>query len=94
MTPHALFDVQMKWTTLMLEAQTVMALRLMAMSGMIPARPGETTRMVAEKGPAMGRAFADATEAMMRGKNPDEIMIAAMAPIGRKVRSNRKRLTR
>ncbi len=94
MSPYAFIDLQLKWTSLLIEAQTVIALRTLAMTGVIPARPGENLRMVAEKGPAMGRAVVNATEAMMRGHSPDEIMTAAMAPIGRKVRSNRKRLTK
>ncbi len=92
MTPQALFAVQMKWAGLVMEAQTVMTLRLLAMAGWIPARPGENTRMVLEKGPAISRSAAAATDALLRGKTPDEVFIAAMAPVTRRVRSNRKRL--
>jgi hypothetical protein len=50
--------------------------------------------MMAEKGPAMTKAYMAATEAMMKGQRPDQVMQAAMKPVSRKVRSNRKRLTR
>ncbi len=94
MTPQSILALQMKFTTLMLETQTVMALRLMAMSGMIPAEPGENARMVTEKAPAMAKSFMAASEAMMRGQAPVQIMNAGLAPVSRKVRSNRRRLTR
>lgn len=94
MTPQAMFALQMNFTTLMLETQTVMALRLLAMGGVIPAQPGENARMVSEKGPAMAKSFMAASEAMMRGQAPAQIMNAGLAPVSRRVRSNRRRLTR
>lgn len=92
MFPNDLFSLQLKMTTLMVETQTVMALRLMGMSGAIPAKHGENERMVDEKGPAMAKAFAAGTKAMMQGKRPDQIMSAAMGPVSKRVTSNRKRL--
>jgi hypothetical protein len=92
MFPSELFSLQLKMTTLMAETQTVMALRLLGMSGAIPAKHGENERMVDEKGPAMAKAFAAGTKAMMAGQRPDQIMSAAMAPVSKRVTSNRKRL--
>ncbi|MDF3414488.1 antifreeze protein [Sulfitobacter sp. M57] len=92
MFPSDLFSLQLKLTTLMAETQTVMALRLMGMSGAIPAKRGENQRMVDEKGPAMAKAFAAANKAMLEGRRPDQIMTAAIAPVSRRVTSNRKRL--
>lgn len=92
MYPSELFSLQLKMTTLMAETQTVMALRLMAMSGAIPAKRGENERMFDEKAPAMAQAFAAATDAMMQGARPDQIMSAAIAPVSKRVTSNRKRL--
>ena len=94
MTPHDIFSAQLKWAALMVEAQSVAGLRIMAMTGLIPAHPGENTRMVIEKGPAMGKALAAASEAMMRGQTPTDIFNAAMVPLSHKVRSNRKRLSK
>lgn len=92
MFPSDLFSLQLKLTTLMAEAQTVMALRLLGMSGIIPARHDENERMLGEKGPAMAKAFAAGSKVMMAGGRPDQIMLAAMTPVSSRVTSNRKRL--
>ena len=92
MNPLAFFSLQTQVTELMVDTQTVMTLRLMGMSGAIPARHGENDRMVAEKGPAMADAYAAGAKAMMAGSTPDQVMSAAMAPLSKKVRANRKRL--
>ncbi|MDF3384381.1 MULTISPECIES: antifreeze protein [Sulfitobacter] len=92
MTPFALFALQSQIAALAVETQIVMSLRLLGMAGALPARPGESNRMVAEKGPAMVKAFTAGTQAMMLGKRPDQIMDASLAPLARKVRQNRKRL--
>jgi hypothetical protein len=92
MFPNELFSFHLNMTTLMVDTQTVMALRIMGMSGAIPARHGENDRMIQEKGPAMAKAYAAATEAMLAGGRPDQIMSAAMEPVSKRVRSNRKRL--
>lgn len=87
-----LFSLQVRMATLMIDTQTVMALRVMGMSGAIPTPRGETERMVEEKGPAMAKAFTAGTLAMMSGGRPDQIMSAAMTPVSNRVSSNRKRL--
>ena len=92
MSPFDLFSLNMKMTQLMLETQAVMTLRIMGMSGAIPAHRGENGRMIKEKGPAMAKALAAATEAVMSGKRPDQIMQATIAPLRQRVSSNRKRL--
>lgn len=92
MNPLALLSLQSQMTELMLNTQTVMTLRLLGMSGAIPAPRGENDRMVAEKAPAMAKAYAAGAKAAMSGSTPDQIMSAAMAPLSRKVRANRKRL--
>ncbi|KIN63331.1 Antifreeze protein, type I [Sulfitobacter noctilucicola] len=94
MTPTDLFALQLRLGTLFIETQAVMSLRLLAMGGVIPSHPGENTRMVSEKGPAMTKAFAAATQAMMEGKRPEQIMSAAITPVSKRVRSNRKRLSK
>tara|TARA_R110000787_G_scaffold63708_2_gene144412 strand:+ start:935 stop:1219 length:285 start_codon:yes stop_codon:yes gene_type:complete len=92
MNPFAMLNLQTQMTELMLDTQTVMTLRLMGMGGAIPARRGENNRMVAEKAPAMADAYAAGAKAAMAGNTPDQIMSAVMAPLGKKVRANRKRL--
>ncbi|QFT58780.1 hypothetical protein FIU94_08075 [Sulfitobacter sp. THAF37] len=77
---------------LALEAQTVMTLRLMAIGGLIPQKSGENDRMVAEKLPALTKSGIAAGKAMMKGQRPDQVMSAALTPLRRRVRANRKRL--
>ena len=92
MYPVNLVSLSTKAILLAFEAQTVMALRLMAISGLIPQKTGENNRMVAEKLPALSKANVAASKAIMAGKRPDQVISAALAPISRKVRANRKRL--
>ncbi|KIN75020.1 Antifreeze protein, type I [Sulfitobacter noctilucae] len=94
MQPYDLFKLQLNLTTLMMETQTVMALRVMGMSGVIPAHRGENDRMVSEKGPAMAKAFHAATKAAFAGARPDQVLSAAMVPVSKRVSANRKRLSK
>ncbi|NNK16275.1 MAG: antifreeze protein [Sulfitobacter sp.] len=89
-----LFSLHMRVTTLMIEAQAVVVLRLLGMAGIVPAHHGENHLMVSEKGPAMAQAFTEASMAIMAGKRPDEVFSAAMEPVSKRVKSNHKRLTR
>ncbi|MGB3243564.1 MAG: antifreeze protein [Sulfitobacter sp.] len=92
MTPLNLLSLNMQMTTMLVEAQSVVTLRMLGMGGAIPAPAGENERMIKEKPVAMVDAFSAAAKAVMAGKRPDQIMSAAIAPMGRKVRANRKRL--
>ncbi|WP_373489485.1 hypothetical protein [Blastomonas sp.] len=92
MNPITLLTLQAQTTRLMLDKQAVMALRLMGMSGAIRARPDENFVMMAEKGPAMLRALVAGTAALMAGHGPDRVLSAAIKPLAREVRANRKRL--
>ena len=93
MPNNEIFSLHMRMTTLMLEAQSVMALRLLGMSGVISTPEGENARMLEEKGPTMALAFGAATQAMMAGQNPNQIISAAITPVSDRVTSNRKRLS-
>lgn len=79
---------------MMMEAQTVMGLRLMGMAGLMPAASGENLRMVTEKQAAFAEAGIEMTRAVMRGAGPASAMEAALRPIGRTTRANSRRLTR
>ncbi len=92
MNPFAMMSLNVQLASLILDTQAVMALRMMGMAGALPQRRGENERMVSEKAPAMAKAYAAATQAVMSGKRPDEILTEAMKPVSRKVRANRKRL--
>lgn len=79
---------------MMLEAQTVMTLRLLGMAGIWTTAPTESVRMVLEKPGAFIRAASSATEAAISGKRPDQIAEAAIRPLRRKTRANSRRLAR
>lgn len=80
--------------TMMAEAQTVIALRVMGMWGVLPASPRERHRMVSEKGPAFAEAAVAAGRAAALGKGPLDVAEAALKPIGQRTRANVKRLTK
>lgn len=94
MNPLNLMKLSTQMAYLILDTQAVMTLRLMGMAGALPHARGENERMVNEKGPAMAKAYAAATKAAIGGGRPDQIMTAAMEPVSKKVRANRKRLTK
>lgn len=94
MTPKALMSLNMDLISLVSGAQTVVALRLMGMSGAIKTPKGENNRMLSEKGPALFDSYVAGAEAALAGKRPDQIMSAAIAPLSAKVSANRKRLMR
>lgn len=92
--PLAYWSLGIRAAQVLAEAQTVIAFRVMGMSGALRVSPSENTRMVLEKGPAFMRAYGDAATAAMRGKRLDEIAQAALRPIGKKTRANAARLGR
>ncbi len=92
MTPFTLMSLWANAAALLTESHTVISLRLMAISGLIPQSPGENERMVAEKLPALTKSHAAAGQALMAGQRFDQVMEAALAPLSSKVRANRKRL--
>ncbi len=94
MNPMDLFALNLKAATMMTQASSVMAIRLGAMSGMIPAQSGENQRMIDEKSAALAKSLDAGTAAMMDGKAPIEIMDAVLNPISTKVNDNHERLTK
>lgn len=92
MNASNLFRLQSDLATLLLDAQTVMNLRVMGMSGVIPAEQDENTRMIEEKPTAWIDAWAAGTHAMIDGRSAVDVLSAGMAPLTSKVRENRDRL--
>lgn len=93
-SPFAWWSLGVRTAQMLSEAQTVIAFRTLGMFGGWPVSPSETHRMVLEKGPAFIRSYGDALAATMQGKSADKIADAALKPIGRKTRSNARRLSR
>jgi len=78
---------------LLVETQLVVAMRLAGMVGLWPVEGDETTRMFAEKGPALMGAASDAQSAALAGLRIDEVMLAAITPLTGAARDNRLRLS-
>lgn len=92
--PFAYWSLGLRTTQMLFEAQSVIGLRVLGSMGYWPISPSENVKMVSEKGPAFLRAYGAAATAAMKGKRPDQIADAALRPIGRKTRTNSRRLTR
>ena len=85
--------LQFATARMLVEAQTVIGLRMLGMAGVLTPAPGETARMVAEKRSAFSAAGMAATRAAMAGRGPLGAYGAALAPVGRRTRANARRLT-
>ncbi|SDE83456.1 hypothetical protein [Limimaricola pyoseonensis] len=98
MPPHAtpldLYRTTLAYWSLMAEAQAVIGYRMLGMAGLWAVTGSETDRMLAEKAPAFAEAMRHGGRAMIEGRRPDQIALAAMQPLGRKAAANRRRLAR
>lgn len=83
----------MAYWVMMAEAQTVVAIRVLGLWGLLPAAPGESRAMLAEKGPAFAQSAIAAGRAAAMGRGPVAVAEAALKPIGRQTRANVRRLT-
>ncbi|WP_245866800.1 antifreeze protein [Oceaniglobus roseus] len=88
-----LFSAWFNTARMLSEAQTVIAYRMLGMAGLWAVAPSENHRMLAEKAPALMASSFAATQAMMAGKRPDQILDAAVRPLGQKTRANARRLS-
>ncbi|WP_143114691.1 antifreeze protein [Jannaschia rubra] len=79
---------------MLVEAQGVIGMRMMGMTGMFPADAGETTRMVSEKHTAFTESGMAVMGALMAGKTPAQAYGMGLTPIGRTTRANSRRLAR
>jgi hypothetical protein len=77
-----------------LDAQQVIAMRLVRISAGGAAADAECRRMVSEKVTAAVAAQAAAAAALVGGKGPGKAATAALAPVKRAVRANHRRLSR
>lgn len=91
-TPFDLWQAGFRMAQLGVEAQAVMAMRLMGLGGAWNTPFDEGWRMLREKPDAYVESWGRATEAAMRGKPPTRIMSAALDPLTRRTSSNRRRL--
>lgn len=81
-------------TVLSLEAQTVIALRLMRLASGGALAQSESARMISEKMLALGEAQAAAGLAVAKGGKGHQVTKKVMGVYKKRVRKNRRRLTR
>ncbi|SFI36851.1 antifreeze protein [Jannaschia pohangensis] len=89
-----LFRLQLRTAQMLVEAQSVMSMRMLGMAGVLRPDADENMRMVTEKQTAFAQSGLAAIGALMAGKTPAQVYGMALTPIGRTTRANSKRLTR
>lgn len=93
-TPVGMMTLGFEMTRLMFEAQTVITLRLLGMSGFWGRSKDEDVRMVAEKQAAFTKAGLAMWGSAMRGGSAEKIAGAGIRPLRRATKGNVARLTR
>jgi len=78
----------------MVEAQGVIAMRVMGAMGVWSVPKSENSRMLKEKVFAFVKGSTDASLAAIAGGTPDAVTAAAIKPIRKATYSNHKRLTK
>mgnify|MGYP003707820909 CR=1 FL=1 len=79
---------------LALEAQAVIAMRMMGMAGLWPVTKSEGRRMILEKPEAFSNAAMAAAKRAIKGGRVDDVVSVATKSLTRKARANRKRLAK
>jgi hypothetical protein len=93
-TQAGLLRLSMQTGIMLAEANMVIAMRMWGMAGAWNVTPGENKLMLDEKGTAILASGMAATAAMMQGKSPVDVALAALKPVARKTRANAARLGR
>ena len=81
------------YTQLMMDSNSVIAMRVMGMNGAWHVPHSEKTDMLAEKVPAFTEAILSGTLMAMTGAGPDRVMQATLDPLSEKARDNCQRLS-
>ena len=76
-----------------LEVQSVVAMRLIKIAANGPTAAAESKRMVQEKAEASAAAVTAGALALAKGRSIKAATKAAMVPVKKRVRANRKRLS-
>ena len=92
-TPLEYWGNAVQFGSMMAEAQSVIAMRMLGIAGLWSVAPDENKLMVSEKVSAISKGLTDASRAIMEGKRLDEIAAAAIKPIRQTTRANHKRLS-
>ncbi len=91
---HEMMRVSVSAGMMMIEAQTVITMRLWGMAGLWNLGPGENQLMWQEKAQAAQQSGQAAARAMLKGATPGQVALAAIQPVRRKTKANVKRLVR
>ena len=92
--PVGMMALGFEMTRLMIEAQTVITLRMMGMAGFWGRSHDEDHRMIAEKQAAFAKAGIAMWSAALQGRTGDKVANAGLRPLRRATKSNVTRLTR
>ncbi|WP_229861765.1 antifreeze protein [Pseudodonghicola xiamenensis] len=76
------------------DAQCVVGLRLLGLSGIWSVPPEESHDMILEKAPAFTAGLLAGVLTACEGHGPDRVMLAVVGPISARARENRERLVR
>ncbi|MEM1066370.1 MAG: antifreeze protein [Pseudomonadota bacterium] len=93
-TALSLWRLGVETSALVLEAQSVVAMRMLGFAGLWRMHSNEPLRMVVEKPAAFFNSAGEVANATLAGKPPEQVAAAALKPYRRKTRSNSRRLSR
>lgn len=79
-------------TTIALQSQAIIGMRMAGMMGLATQAPDEQARMIAEKHEAASEAWVAMATAAMGGHGVERIINAGLAPYGQRTAANSKRL--
>lgn len=91
-TPANFLGNSIEMSLMMIEAHSVITMRLMGIAGLWPVTPRENSRMVTEKLVALLKSATDTQKVAMNGGSPEAIAAAAIAPLRKATRANSRRL--
>jgi hypothetical protein len=93
-SPFDLMRLSMNTVTMLAQAQSVIAMRMMGMAGVWSVSPQENNRMVSEKMRAGMKSGLAAQRTALAGGSATDIAEAALAPVKRATAANARRLSR
>ncbi|MFN7223862.1 MAG: antifreeze protein [Paracoccaceae bacterium] len=93
-SPIDLMRLSLNTATMLAQAQSVIAMRMMGMVGAWSVSPGENTRMVSEKLRTGMKSGVAAHRSALSGGSATDIAEAALAPVKRATAANARRLGR
>jgi methyl coenzyme M reductase subunit C len=93
-SPFDLMRLSVNTSMMLMQANSVIAMRMMGMAGGWTVSPRENTRMVNEKMRAGRKSGLAAQRSAFAGGSMTDIAEAALAPVQRTTAANARRLTR